>query len=154
MSTVISRAPVKTPDRVCPEVQDAAPQPQPQPQDPFSAEGPPFELPLCSLCLYVTFLPCMPQEAACGPGLLRAARTSTLWASQLHPSWQSVSVPVTHRAHSGFRSGRPSARAGHRSRPAARGGTQGSSTGTCGSGKSQSQISAWSAGMRGVSGLV
>lgn len=98
MSTVISRAPVKTPDRVCPEVQDAAP--QPQPQDPFSAEGPPFELPLCSLCLYVTFLPCMPQEAACGPAcLLRAARTSTLWASQLHPSWQSVWFPsLTERA--------------------------------------------------------
>lgn len=92
-----------------------------------------------------------------------ALKAPTLAPPQLHPSWQQSQVrdflflsliPITHRELSGFLSGRPSAGAGHRSRPAAPEGTQGLSKGTCGSGKSQSQISAWSVGRRGMKGRV
>lgn len=104
---------------------------------------------LCVPCVFMS--PSYHRTEACGPAcLLRAAQTSS--SHSVHgphsstPVGGQVSVPITHRARSGFRSGRPSAGEGHRSQPAARGGTQGPSTGTCGSGKSQSQISAWSVG--------
>lgn len=104
------------------------------------------------LCVpHVCMLPSHHRTEVCGPAcLLVAARTSSSYSVCGSHSFTlvggQVSVPITHRARSGFRSERPFAGEGHRSRPAARGGTQGLSTGTCGSGKSQSQISAWSVG--------
>lgn len=103
---------------------------------------------LCVPCVCVSpFLPCVPcyRIDVCGPACL--LRVDSLW-------WPLVSVAATHRVLLGFLSGRPSAGAGHRSRPVARGGSQELSTGTCGSGKSQSQISAWSVERRGMSRLV
>lgn len=55
-------------------------------------------------------------------------------------------LTATHRERPGSPSGRLSAGAGCRSRPAAPEQTPAPSTGTCGSGENRSQLSAWSAG--------